>query len=67
VLRFFLIAPKFVTSAPIRVPSTPQMYAKAKVFSTLGNSAKTMIVYMAATSGTLVLEILSQLPVQVLK
>gem|GEM_PF-3520276 len=43
------------------------MYAKAKVFSTLGNSAKTMIVYMAATSGTLVLEILSQLPVQVLK
>jgi len=39
-----LIALKFVKSAPIRVPSTPQMYAKAKAFSPLGNSAKIIIV-----------------------
>jgi hypothetical protein len=40
----FLIAPKFVKSAPIRVPSAQQTYAKAKALSTLGNCAKTAIV-----------------------
>jgi hypothetical protein len=39
-----LIAPKFVKSAPMRVPSTPQTYAKAKALSTPGNCATTTIV-----------------------